>query len=403
MPSTIILPAEKRSKLVYGTAALVLCLLIAISVLASNGWLPHTDAFSGKRTGWFGSKSSPPYEGGVDAFRGRGGSLDPASLPNAPLAGATPQLAREYLYAGSRLLAVEDANANAAPPADLAIWRPSSGEWWVMSGQGSQQVTQQWGVPCNPPTLPADCDRPAPGDYDGDGKTDFSIFRPSTGVWWIINSSNGSSSSVQFGVGTDKLAQADFDGDGKTDMAVFRLNDPSPNNASWYIRKSSDGTWGGFQFGLSTDIPAPADYDGDGRADIGVYRSSASTFYLQSSAQNSATQTINFGQSGDVPVSADYDGDGKADAAVWRPGVYQWLILNSSNQTTDAFTFGDPNSDVNVQNDYDGDGKVDRAFWRPSEGKWYIAQSTKKGQPDEMRYVQWGAQGDIPVPAFYRR
>jgi len=48
-----------------------------------------------------------------------------------------PQLSREYLYAGSRLLAVEDANANAAPPADLAIWRPTSGEWWVMGSQGS--------------------------------------------------------------------------------------------------------------------------------------------------------------------------------------------------------------------------------------------------------------------------
>ena len=33
----------------------------------------------------------------------------------APLPVATPQLSKEYIYAGSRLLAVEDANANAAP------------------------------------------------------------------------------------------------------------------------------------------------------------------------------------------------------------------------------------------------------------------------------------------------
>jgi len=30
-----------------------------------------------------------------------------------------------------------------------------------------------------------------PGDYDGDGRTDVAIFRPSTGTWWILQSSTG--------------------------------------------------------------------------------------------------------------------------------------------------------------------------------------------------------------------
>jgi hypothetical protein len=82
-------------------------------------------------------------------------------------------LSKEYIYAGSsgKSLAVEDANANAVPPSDLGIWRPSTGYWWIMNGQTSQYLSRAFGM---------SGDIPVPGDYDGDGKTDFCIFRPST-------------------------------------------------------------------------------------------------------------------------------------------------------------------------------------------------------------------------------
>lgn len=96
----------------------------------------------------------------------------------SPPPSPTPQLSKEYLYAGQRLLNVIDAGAQEAPPADLAFWRPSNGVWSVMGGAGgSQPVVQAWGLPD---------DRPVPGDYDGDGKTDFSVFRPSTGEWYVF-------------------------------------------------------------------------------------------------------------------------------------------------------------------------------------------------------------------------
>ena len=213
--------AERRKKLLAGFAALIFTALIAIGVFAKNDWFPSTDALTGNETGWFGMSALP--------------------IP-------TPQLSKEYIYAGSRLLAVEDANANAAPPADLAVWRPSTGTWWVMGGSNSQQVTQSWGT---------SGDKPVPGDYDGDGKTDFSVFRPSTGQWFVLQSSDYAWGPVfAWGTPTDFRVPADYDGDGKTDIAVWRNS-----NGNWYIRRSASGnSLRQVQWGIPDDIPVPAFY-----------------------------------------------------------------------------------------------------------------------------------------------
>ncbi|MBA2736039.1 MAG: hypothetical protein H0U50_04530, partial [Pyrinomonadaceae bacterium] len=58
--------------------------------------------------------------------------------------------------------------------------------------------------------------RKSPFDFDGDGKTDLSIFRPAVGEWWYLRSSDGGNGAVQFGSSTDKIVPADFTGDGKT-------------------------------------------------------------------------------------------------------------------------------------------------------------------------------------------
>src|SRR6187549_3186558 len=62
----------------------------------------------------------------------------------------------------------------------------------------------------------------APGDFDGDGKTDIAIYRPDSGQWWVRRSSDGSHFVVTFGISTDKPVPADYTGDGKADIAIFR-------------------------------------------------------------------------------------------------------------------------------------------------------------------------------------
>jgi hypothetical protein len=317
----------------------------------------------------------------------------PISPTTTTVTSATPMLSKEMIYAGSRLLAVEDGNANAAPPTDLAVWRPSNGYFYVLGGQGSQQTYFQWGMAG---------DIPAPGDYDGDGKTDFSIVRPSTsggsGVWWIFYSSTLTYNSISFGLicppptTCDKVAQADYDGDGKTDPAVFRSSD-----STWYILPSGGGSFYGVQYGLGTDTPAPADYDGDGKADVAVWRDSTKVFYSNNSSNGQSVVSNQMsGVVGNTPVSADYDGDGKADYAI-RNGN-NWIIKRSSNGTIDTIPW-QTSAEIAVQNDYDGDGKVDIATWNNGTGVWSIRQSGN----NSTRTQQWGTNGDIPVPALYRR
>jgi uncharacterized delta-60 repeat protein len=131
-------------------------------------------------------------------------------------------------------------------------------------------------------------------DYDGDGRADVSVFRPSNNVWYLNGSLNGFS-AAQFGAAGDLIAPADFDGDGKTDVAVFR-----PSNGTWYRLNSSDNSFAAYGFGNAEDKPAPADYDGDGKADFAVFRPSNGTWYLQMSQTGFTAQR--FGASEDVPT-----------------------------------------------------------------------------------------------------
>jgi hypothetical protein len=234
----------------------------------------------------------------------------------------------------------------------------------------------------------------APGDnradFDGDFKSDVSVFNRSTGLWSSLNSSNGQVINVSFGSGRDIATPGDYDGDGKTDRAIFR-----PKTGYWWIENSSNGAVQILQFGLAGDIPVARDYDADGRTDLAIFRPGTGYWWIWNS-NNNTVSIVPFGLDGDHVVPGDYDGDDKADLAVFRPSDTLWYILRSSDGAVTIEQFG-VSSDWPVQADYDGDGKTDLAIFRTSTNEWWIKYSSNGSVP----VISWGASGDRPVPADY--
>jgi len=264
---------------------------------------------------------------------------------------------------------------------DIAVYRPSTGTWFIINSATFAVRAQQWG---------AAGDIPVPGDFDGDGKDDITAYRPSTGFWFIIQSSNGAVRAQQWGASGDVPQPGDYDGDGKTDIAVYR-----PSTGEWFIINSSTGGVRSQQWGAAGDRPVPGDYDGDRRTDIAVYRPSTGVWFIINSSTGGVTAQ-QWGAAGDIPVPGDYDGDGKTDIAVYRPSTGTWFIINSSTGAVRTQQWGTA-GDLPVPGDYDGDGKTDIAVYRPSTGVWFIIRSSTGA----VQQQQWGAGGDQPLPEWF--
>jgi hypothetical protein len=221
--------------------------------------------------------------------------------------------------------------------ADRTVFRPSTGQWFILPSTNPRTpIIQSWGL---------SGDIPVRGDFDGDGKTDFAVWRPSTGEWFIIPSSNPSNIIVQ-------------------------------------------------QWGVSGDVPVPGDYDGDGKTDFAVWRPSTGEWFIIPSSNPSNIIVQQWGVSGDVPVPGDYDGDAKTDFAVWRPSNGTWYVIPSSNPSNIIVQQWGVSGDIPVPGDYDGDGNTDFAVWRSSNGTWYVIPSSA---PTNYAVTKWGVPTDVPV------
>ncbi|OVE80433.1 hypothetical protein BVY02_00175 [bacterium J17] len=292
----------------------------------------------------------------------------------------------------------------------------------------------------------------AKSDIDGDGKSDLIVFRPSSGMWFLLlsskNFSQDSYESYQLGLPGDTPLVGDFDGDHKADLAVWR-----EETGMWYFRTSGSSyqVISSLQWGSPGDTPLVADYDGDGTSDLAVYRVSPGIFYslLSSGGFNRAGafsgsssamistqvggpandpvvgdftgdgkddfmaiwQLIRFwqlkdsngnfisaepwGKPGDTPLGCDWDGDKRSERVVARVserGVIDWFSASGTGAVyTD--TFGSLGDSLHCNRDYDGDEKGDLRAFRPTTGEWFIKQSSD----ESVKTYQFGLPGDIAL------
>jgi hypothetical protein len=223
---------------------------------------------------------------------------------------------------------------------DYIVWRASTGTWHYLTSLTGYNYASAGAKQFGNQSLG---DVPMLADLDGDRKADFVVWRASTGTWYWLTSSSGYNPAASVGKqwGNQSLGDVpllgDFDGDGRADLAVWR-----PTDGTWYWLPSSAGysyasmvgrQWGNNSLG---DVPMVADMDGDRRGDLVVWRSSTGTWYWLSSSNGFDSRFAagyQWGNQalGDRPVIGDFDGDGRGDLTVWRESTGTWYWLKSSS------------------------------------------------------------------------
>lgn len=203
--------------------------------------------------------------------------------------------------------------------------------WYIKKSGNGQLRTVAWGLVG---------DKLVVGDFNNDEKDDVAIWRPSTGTWWV-RYEDGSFAAVQWGLNGDIPVPTDMDGDGKTDCAIYR-----PREGNWYILNSGAGT-GGIplysveQWGLAGDVPLPGDFYNQGKSTVAVWRPSTGMWWIKNRADSTYT-AFQWGLYGDTPILGYFNPSDPTELTltVKRPKSEVWYHRYRGSNTASSQQWG---------------------------------------------------------------
>lgn len=224
--------------------------------------------------------------------------------------------------AGTRAFA---ADVNGDGKADAVAYNPTTGDWYVCNSTGSKfkkaSDATVWisghGIGSQNQFL---------ADVNGDRKADSIVYFANKGDWYVALSNGKTFNAFSqwtsgHGIGSNSQHVGDVDGDGKVDSIVFFAN-----RGDWYVAPSNGNGFSTFfqwatGHGIASNAQFVADLNGDRKADSVVYFANSGSWFASvsngSSAANRFTKWLeNFGTNSPYVFLADVTGDSKADAIV---------------------------------------------------------------------------------------